>query len=397
MRTGGILVRTLLIAIVLAALTQPAAVRAQGINELLKKQQQIQKQLEQSAKALEAKKNEASSIQGQIANLSEDLTATQARIRDTEEQISLTNDIVSRLTSQIDQQNQKLRKAYSALYELSRTSGGVSSLFGGSLNDTLSQAQYIQAIQSQLQVELVQLGEAKSLQEQQKASLEQLSNGLESDRQYLASQRNRQSYLLSLNSQQQADYDQSIKNLKQQQIQVNGEIAAYYARFSQGAQYGGTGGYPWAGASPWVKSFSCVGNGSTAQNSSGCSYEPGHGIDSWNFFTRNCTSYAAWRWLSAGKPNFLANWPGSRHAKYWPTIAEARGMTVSSTPQVGDIVSWPGLGAAAAYGHVAIVEAVSGGSIAISQYNAGLGGLYSTATKSSGHDPNLGTPRYIRP
>lgn len=382
----------------------PMSAQAETLDELLRRQAELKRKEEQNRKALEQKKREASNLRELIGDLDGDISYTSSRIQNTEEQIAATNSVINLLIQDIQKQqteldalSAKLKGAYVNLYQLSQTSTMELLLQSPNLEEALSQAEYIQAIQTDLRKNIdtvnalkTDLEKKKTDSESQKASLESLRQELDRSRATLTSQKNQKNYLLGLNSDQQKNYEAVLKDVVRQKIQVDDQIAAIYASFASGGTYGGTGGYPWAGANPWSKSQSCVLDGSV------CSTTPGHGLDSWNFYTRNCTSYAAWRWISSGKVNFLSGWGGSRHAKYWPDIARAKGLTVSSTPRAGDIVSWPGLGAAARYGHVAIVESVNGNTITISQYNAGLDGRFSTATKSAGYDPNLGTPSYIR-
>jgi surface antigen len=101
-------------------------------------------------------------------------------------------------------------------------------------------------------------------------------------------------------------------------------------------------------------------------------------IDPWNFYNRECTSYAAWKLNNAAgtttAPYFFSNHMLGGHfgdAGNWSANAATLGYTVNSTPAVGAIAQWnagePGGGSA---GHVAYVEAVnSDGTVAVSEYN----------------------------
>lgn len=78
----------------------------------------------------------------------------------------------------------------------------------------------------------------------------------------------------------------------------------------------------------------------------------------------NCTNYVAWRQWRLG----ISNWQtDSRRASGWDELAvtskaAAQGVTRNHTPSPGAIAQWNGT-----WGHVAIVEAVSGSTITISQ------------------------------
>jgi surface antigen len=94
-----------------------------------------------------------------------------------------------------------------------------------------------------------------------------------------------------------------------------------------------------------------------------------------------CTWYAYERRHQLGLPcgSYFGN------AGAWAASAASYGYAVDSNPQVGDVVVFaPGqAGASAFYGHVAVVEAVEGDSIVISESNARGLGVISTRTVSN--------------
>lgn len=121
------------------------------------------------------------------------------------------------------------------------------------------------------------------------------------------------------------------------------------------------------------------------------------GVDPWNFYNRQCTSFAAFR----------INWNGTRsgqtftnrylgyhfgNAESWDDTARAAGVPVYSTPAVGRIAQWnPGVGGASSYGHVAYVADVySSTDILIEEYNWSYG-AYTTRriTTASGWPSNF--------
>jgi surface antigen len=106
-------------------------------------------------------------------------------------------------------------------------------------------------------------------------------------------------------------------------------------------------------------------------------------IDAWRFYKCECTSYSADKLNERGVP-FSNSYKGVTwgHASNWVTAANAAGVTVTTTPKVGDIAWWSG--------HVAYVESVnSDGSVNISEYNWGT--AYSYGTRSS-----VKATKYIR-
>lgn len=100
------------------------------------------------------------------------------------------------------------------------------------------------------------------------------------------------------------------------------------------------------------------------------------GVDPWNFYYRQCTSFAAFRvnWNGTSTGQTFTNWYLGQHfgnAESWDDAARAAGVPVYSTPAVGRIAQWnPYVGGTGAYGHVAYVAAVySSTDILIEEYN----------------------------
>ena len=140
-----------------------------------------------------------------------------------------------------------------------------------------------------------------------------------------------------------------------------------------------TGGYPWAAAT-------CQ---TSTQSYNGVAYCPndnwvynGGLYDTWGYNYRNCTSWVAWR-LSTNNGYTMPRAIGDASA--WGGYFSSHGVAVNSTPAVGAI-AWESGG-----DHVAYVEAVSGSSVTISEYNEHYypgnttegDGLYETRTVAS--------------
>ncbi len=100
--------------------------------------------------------------------------------------------------------------------------------------------------------------------------------------------------------------------------------------------------------------------------------------DPWNFYKRECVSFAAYRIrtrLGLSFHNYYKNvhWG---NANNWDNAARAVGITVNQTPTIGAIAQWEGT-----KGHVAWVSRVnSDGSIRVEEYNKGGTHLYQTRT-----------------
>ena len=109
-------------------------------------------------------------------------------------------------------------------------------------------------------------------------------------------------------------------------------------------------------------------------------------VDEWNFYNRECTSFAAWCLNSRNGFGFH-NWYGGiqwGNANTWNDAASRLGFAVNSTPAVGAIAYWEsGHGGAGSVGHVAWVKAVNGSQVTIEEYNWSVRGGFGTRTFSS--------------
>ncbi|MFC0528603.1 CHAP domain-containing protein, partial [Phytohabitans kaempferiae] len=92
------------------------------------------------------------------------------------------------------------------------------------------------------------------------------------------------------------------------------------------------------------------------------------GVDPWNYYKGQCTSFAAWRINSRLGINFHNRYLGQHfgNANTWDDAARRAGLTVSSTPRPGAIAQSDG----GSFGHVAWVAQVnSNGTVLIEEYN----------------------------
>jgi surface antigen len=108
----------------------------------------------------------------------------------------------------------------------------------------------------------------------------------------------------------------------------------------------------------------------------------GNGGDGFGYGCRQCASYAAWR--IAKETGIYYRWG---NAKDFTQNARNAGYEYLGTnPQPGSIAVMDPAKAGQGYGHIAWVEAVSGGMVTISQYNYDYGqgyGMYSVMTLSA--------------
>jgi surface antigen len=95
-------------------------------------------------------------------------------------------------------------------------------------------------------------------------------------------------------------------------------------------------------------------------------------VDRWNFYTRECTSFVAWRINNDAHVAFTNQYGGVTwgNAGNWANAARQVGVPVDSTPVVGSVAVFPGnVDGAGELGHVAWVTGVGNGTITVEDYN----------------------------
>ncbi|KAK4142012.1 CHAP domain-containing protein [Dichotomopilus funicola] len=102
------------------------------------------------------------------------------------------------------------------------------------------------------------------------------------------------------------------------------------------------------------------------------------GVDKWNYYKCQCTSFVAWRINSRLGINFHNQYKGTNwgNANTWDEAAKRTGVTVNSTPKPGSIAQ----SNAGGYGHVAWVTAVGTDTVTVEEYNYGKREAYGTRT-----------------
>ncbi|NAZ83944.1 CHAP domain-containing protein [Kineococcus sp. R8] len=113
----------------------------------------------------------------------------------------------------------------------------------------------------------------------------------------------------------------------------------------------------------------------------------GTGVDPWNFYKGQCTSFVAWAVRSRLGVSFSNSYQGQHwgNAEHWDDAARAAGISVTGTPRAGDVAVRNG----GTYGHVAFVTKVnSNGSIEVDEYNYVTSDAYSHRTTTVGTQNN---------
>jgi len=108
-------------------------------------------------------------------------------------------------------------------------------------------------------------------------------------------------------------------------------------------------------------------------------------VDPWQFYSRECTSWVAWRLNSENQVAFNDYWQGVHwgNASNWKNAARALDIPVDNNPTRGAVAWWSAGSAGSSRGHVAWVQTVSDNAITIEEYNYLHAGMYDTRTITS--------------
>ncbi len=246
------------------------------------------------------------------------------------------------------------------------------------LSSYFNKEQYRLIVQNQLNSTIKSINLEENNLIQDKGKLQTKINAATSQSQQLQADQNQVNNLLSLNQSQQSQYNQQIQanqaqiqQLKQAEILANESANSYSNSVPSSSTVCG-GGYP---------AFLCQ----APQDSI---------VDQWHMLNRECVSYTA---FMAAKESPIANMLLQEYnfgnADNWPAAAQqygaSYGVTVTNTPQVGDIAirpAIPGLYFAPGepdVGHAMYVEKVySNGTFLVGEYNEFLDGTYSQQVMS---------------
>lgn len=346
----------LCLAIFIGFATVTPKVHADSLQQQLN---QLNQQIQSTKNAANTNQQQINTIQGMIDNLNAQTVAAQKEIDLSNQKISVLNKQINETQTQINQKTAELKIKRANLnetivtyYENSNNQSTLVTVIGSNnLSDAIDKAKYLEAIGGNLSDQINQVNTLMAdLQKQQdnlqkqKTDQENQKTALADQQRNLSIQANAKNVLLSQASSKQLQLQSSLSQIMSDRDNVSAAI--YAQRQAQGGNIvGGTGGYPYA---------------SSAVDQA----------DRWGFATRECTSYAAWYFNVIEGKSWYNTRPGSGSAWNWPALAVDQGYTVSSTPKVGAIVSWPAGGILGRYGHVAIVQAVfSDGTFEVSQYN----------------------------
>lgn len=325
----------------LMALTFPTAVLAEDLNSLNSKINNVNNQIATKRNEKTTIENEIAIIDAQIQKVSLEIDATNSQINQLASAITETTNQITKAETDLKTEQEKMKEYLRVMYEQDQESMVELVIKSETFSDFVDQKEYLSSMQMQIKESAdriaalkKQLEEKKTQLEADKVKAEQLKANQVAQQQAVQAQKAYKDTLL-------AQANNALSGLQNQLGDLYAKKAAMSTSYGEGI-YRGSSAYPFGNP-------------------------PARNIidtpDPWGYLIGECTSYAAWKRASVGRPVPR----GLGNAKTWGTRASAMGYSVDSLPRVGDVIVMPYLGG---YGHVAYVEAVYGnGTVLISEYN----------------------------
>ncbi len=337
------------LAIALAAFLLIAHSRTVKADSLQDQIDAANRQVAQSQAQVNEWQAKADTLNNHLALLNAKIAANQAALDLARARQAQLSDEIAKANADLKKKQAILGENVRLIYQTNQVTPLEMLFSSGNLSDFLDGQQYLERIKDNIQRAVAQIADLKRQLEDESKQLESTIAQQQSLLYGLSQQQNEVNALLAETQGQESVYQSKLKGDKAKLSQLEAQQAALIAANSGGSVYGGTGGYPWAG-------------------------EPQDGgVDPWGFYWRECTSYAAWKRSAIGRPIPAWGYMGQANAKDWVNWAHASGMRVDHNPEYGAIGVYTG----GEFGHVMIVEAVTGAQVFVSQYNADFSGRYS--------------------
>jgi peptidoglycan hydrolase CwlO-like protein/surface antigen len=295
---------------------------------------------------------QASSYADAINKLQEQISALQAAIAANQQHSDDIKQQIIQAEAELDQQKKVLGENIRAMYLEGKTSTLEMLASSRNLSDFVDKQQSRNAVQSKVKDTMAKITALQEQLKNQQQQLQSLIKDQQAQNAQLTSAQAQQSQLLAFTEGQKSAYDQQIQSNNSQISTLRAQQAAANARLGGRALAGdpGHGGYPAYLDSPVPEDSK---------------------VDPWGMYNRECVSYTAWKVYQTF--GHMPNWGGTGNANQWPADARSWGVPTGTVPRAHSVAISMG----GAYGHAMWVEAVSGNTIYVSQYNYDLAGHYS--------------------
>jgi peptidoglycan hydrolase CwlO-like protein len=309
-----------------------------------------------------AQANQAAALQAQANSYASEVAGLQAQINAVQTQINLNQDEFNQVSANIAQNKIQLAAEKVVLganikemYLASTVTPLEMLASSSSFSDFFDEQQYQDKIKTKIQDAMGQIEALQKALQGQQVQLTHILDNEQGQQTQLAASQYKLSQLEATAQQGVAAANAAVQNSNAQIATLRAQQAAAIAAASRrvSAPPGASGG-----------------SGGACDNGSGnggypmvwCNAAQDSEVDSWGMYNRECVSYAAWAANQNGHyvPYGLGN------ANQWPAGAEARGITVNSTPEIGDVAIWMG----GTYGHAMIVDSIGNGTVTVASMNA---------------------------
>jgi surface antigen/peptidoglycan hydrolase CwlO-like protein len=313
---------------------------------------------------------QADSLQAAVAALTEEKNAIQA-------QLDLSQAKYDQLTADIAANKIKLAENQDALGKIVAdlyVDKGITPLemlaSSKNVGDYMDKNEYRSSVSSKLDSTITAVKTLKTQLETDQKAVTKVLEDQKLQRESLAAKEAEQQQLLDQTKGEEAAYQSQIANTRAQMAQIAAEQRAALARLTGGGNYGSVGSFQFRNYSG---NSGCGGGGYTL-----CGEQDSY-TDQWGLYNEECVSYTAWA-AATQYGKYVTNFSGAGNANQWPsTASNLMGATVDHTPEVGAVAILPSTPGFAPIGHAMMVEAILGGGwVAVSQYNFGGTGQYST-------------------
>jgi peptidoglycan hydrolase CwlO-like protein len=294
---------------------------------------------------------QANSYQDAINKLQVQISALQDAIAANQQKSEKIHQQMVEAQAELDQEKAVLGENIKAMYLEGETSTLEMLASSKNLSDFVDKQQARNAVSDKVKSTMDKITELQNQLKAQDAELQRLIKDQQAQNEQLSTAQTQQTQLLSYTEGQKSAYDQQIKsnnaqisNLRAMQVAANRRLGG--SAVAGDPSHGGYPGY-----------LDHAGQDSL--------------VDPWGMFNRECVSYTAWK-----VQQYYGNmpyWGGVGNANQWPADAQRYGVPTGSIPKAHSVAISMG----GAYGHAMWVEAVSGSTIYVSQYNYDLAGHYS--------------------
>ena len=356
--------------IVTAILLPPNFSSASTLSDLRAQNANVVAAINESNQKLEGLTNTSNTLKGQIAFMNAQIAGIQSQIGATKDKIATLQVDLDQAQENLDKQKIVLQASVNTLYKNAGASTVELLIGSDSFTKFVDSQTYLQNLKDGITGSVQKIIALKAQIQSQQDDQKNLLNQQTAQQQQLQTSQNQVASLLATTQGQESSYQQHLADLRAQQQQILGAIAAQMAASGTVliASDGSNGGYP-----------AYLSN--APQDSL---------VDPWGMYNRECVSYAAFKVAQSGRT--MPYWGGVGNAQQWPSNAIADGIPVDRNPLKGDIA----IAFNSEHGHAMYVEAVNGRDVTISQYNwpvNGQWGVWSEMTLSA--DNSLLGPMYF--